>query len=86
MQKTVSVVESTLSESVDSVEGSIERVEFALCENGDVGSTVLNSLVDTDSNLLVMGGYGSSRVREHVFGGVTRTILESMTTPVCMLN
>jgi nucleotide-binding universal stress UspA family protein len=66
--------------------GVIAKLEFALCENGDIGSTILNSLVDTGSSLLVMGGYGSSRVREYVFGGVTRTILESMTTPVCMSN
>jgi len=32
----------------------------------------------------VMGGYGHARVRELVLGGVTRTILESMTVPVLM--
>jgi nucleotide-binding universal stress UspA family protein len=31
-----------------------------------------------------MGGYGHARVRELVLGGVTRTILESMTVPVLM--
>ena len=31
-----------------------------------------------------MGGYGHARWREFVFGGVTRTILRSMTAPVLM--
>jgi len=34
--------------------------------------------------LIVMGGYGHSRLREWVLGGATRTILESMTIPVLM--
>jgi len=32
----------------------------------------------------VMGGYGHSRLRELVLGGVTRGILESMTVPTLM--
>jgi nucleotide-binding universal stress UspA family protein len=31
-----------------------------------------------------MGGYGHSRLRELVLGGVTRTLFESMTVPVLM--
>jgi nucleotide-binding universal stress UspA family protein len=31
-----------------------------------------------------MGGYGHARLREFVLGGVTRTILLSMTVPVLM--
>jgi nucleotide-binding universal stress UspA family protein len=33
---------------------------------------------------MVMGGYGHSRLREFVLGGVTRSILGSMTVPVFM--
>lgn len=36
-----------------------------------------------DADLLVMGGYGHSRLREWLFGGVTRDILQ--TTPICCL-
>jgi len=32
----------------------------------------------------VMGGYGHSRLREFILGGVTRGILASMTVPVMM--
>jgi len=34
----------------------------------------------------VMGGFGHSRLREFVLGGVTRTLLESMTVPVLMAH
>lgn len=36
-----------------------------------------------DADLLVMGAYGHSRLREWMFGGVTRDILQ--TTPLCCL-
>lgn len=36
-----------------------------------------------DADLIVMGAYGHSRLREWIFGGVTRDILQ--TTPVCCL-
>ena len=37
-----------------------------------------------DADLIVMGAYGHSRVRELVLGGATRTLLGSMTGPVLM--
>ena len=39
---------------------------------------------DTSADFMVMGGYGHSRLREFVLGGVTETILASMTVPVLM--
>jgi nucleotide-binding universal stress UspA family protein len=33
-----------------------------------------------------MGGYGHSRFREILLGGVTRTVLQTMTLPVLMSN
>lgn len=50
----------------------------------DVGAQVLSRAADTAADLIVMGAYGHSRLRELVLGGVTRTILESMTVPVLM--
>jgi nucleotide-binding universal stress UspA family protein len=50
----------------------------------DVASTILSYAADSSSDLIVMGGYGHSRLREFVLGGVTRAILESMTVPVLM--
>ena len=34
--------------------------------------------------MIVMGGYGHSRLREFVLGGATRSILNTMTVPVLM--
>ena len=50
----------------------------------DVPSTLLSHVADSDADMLVMGGYGHSRLREFVLGGVTRGLLESMTVPVLM--
>jgi len=50
----------------------------------DVASTVLSYVADSSADMLVMGGYGHSRLREFVLGGVTRAILESMTVPTLM--
>ena len=41
---------------------------------------------DRNCDLLVLGAYGHSRFRETLLGGVTRTVLESMTVPVLMAH
>jgi nucleotide-binding universal stress UspA family protein len=50
----------------------------------DVGNTLLSRLNDEGVDLLVMGAYGRSRLRELVLGGATRHILRHMTVPVLM--
>ena len=50
----------------------------------DIGSQVLSRAADTGADLIVMGGYGHSRLRELILGGVTRSMLEAMTVPVLM--
>jgi len=50
----------------------------------DVPSTILSHAADSDADMLVMGGYGHSRLREFILGGTTRGLLESMTVPVLM--
>jgi nucleotide-binding universal stress UspA family protein len=53
-------------------------------DNPDVGAAILSYAADCSANLIVMGGYGHSRTREMLLGGVTRELLESMTVPVLM--
>lgn len=55
---------------------------------GDIeeGEMLLSTLADEGAELLVMGVYGHSRVREMILGGVSETILDSMTLPVLMSN
>jgi cytochrome c2/nucleotide-binding universal stress UspA family protein len=50
----------------------------------DVPSTILSHAADSSADLIVMGGYGHSRLREFVLGGATRGLLEAMTVPVLM--
>jgi nucleotide-binding universal stress UspA family protein len=50
----------------------------------DVANTILSYAADSGADLIVMGGFGHSRLREFVLGGVTRGILGSMTVPALM--
>jgi nucleotide-binding universal stress UspA family protein len=52
----------------------------------DIGNALLSMTADLGADLLVMGGYGHSRFREILLGGVTHTVLEAMTLPVLMSN
>ena len=49
-----------------------------------VGDLLLSRAADLGADLIVMGAYGHSRVREVVLGGATRQILQQMTVPVLM--
>ncbi len=49
-----------------------------------VAETLLSHISDAGTDLLVMGAYGHSRLRETILGGASRGILGSMTVPVFM--
>lgn len=42
----------------------------------EVGPALLARAKELDADLLVMGGYGRSRMRERIFGGVTQHVLD----------
>lgn len=50
----------------------------------NIGSAVLALAQEQSCDLLVMGGYGHTRFREFLLGGVTRTVLGDATMPVLM--
>ncbi len=60
------------------------RIERQVIAEVSVDTAILNFLSDTSADLLIMGAYGHSRLRERAFGGVTSKILRHMTTPVLM--
>lgn len=60
------------------------EVEGATVSDIEVGATILSRAADLGVDLLVMGAYGHSRLREVVLGGATRHLLEHMTIPVLM--
>jgi nucleotide-binding universal stress UspA family protein len=49
-----------------------------------ISAVIENRCSDFAADLLVMGAYSHTRIRERLFGGVTQTLLESMTVPVLM--
>ena len=52
----------------------------------DVGGVILSRAADHDADLIVMGIYGHSRLRERVLGGASRTLLGSMTVPLLVAH
>ncbi len=51
-----------------------------------VGQTLINKAGELGADLLVMGGYGHSRMREMILGGVTRYVLNHAGLPVLMAH
>lgn len=59
-------------------------IQKSVAEDIAVADEMLSRLADKGADLLVMGTYGHSRLREMVFGGVTRHIVRHMTVPTLM--
>lgn len=47
----------------------------------NIHNAILSLAADNGSDLIVMGGYGHSRFREFILGGVTRGMFETLTVP-----
>ena len=50
----------------------------------EIGSILLDQAASLDSQMIIMGAYGHSRIRELMLGGTTRYILEHVTLPVLL--
>ena len=61
-------------------------VQRDVAPDSDVGGVILSRAADRGADLIVMGIYGHSRMREMVLGGASRTLLGSMTVPVFMAH
>lgn len=51
-----------------------------------IAGTLSRHAVDCGAELIVMGAYGHSRLRERIFGGVTRSMLESAPVPILLAH
>jgi nucleotide-binding universal stress UspA family protein len=60
------------------------QVEHTVAAGMNTSDIMLNTAANLPADLLIVGGYGHSRFRELVLGGVTRTLLRRMTLPVLM--
>jgi nucleotide-binding universal stress UspA family protein len=66
--------------------GIPSRVRRSPAKSDEVGERLLSMAAEVSADLVVMGCHGHSRARELVLGGVTRTVLRSMTLPVLMAH
>ena len=62
------------------------EIESSAVTNSQVAQTVLSKCAEWDADLLVMGAYTHSRLRQLIMGGVTRHILNEATLPVIMVH
>ncbi len=58
----------------------------SIASDEDAANVLLSHVSDMGAELLVMGGYGHARSQEWALGGVTKTVLQSMTLPVLMAH
>ena len=85
----VAVGEETDTESLDDVAAYLSRHGLAVTthrqgsDDAGAGEAILRFVAREEADLLVMGAYGHSRLREWLFGGVTRDVLRN--TPICCL-
>ncbi len=54
--------------------------------SGDADKAVVSAAMEVGATLLVMGGYGHSRLREFVFGGFTRHVLTGAPLPIFLAH
>ena len=62
---------------------AVDRAAFAAVNNV-VGAGLLATAAEFACDLLVMGAYSHSRLRQLILGGVTRHVLEHATIPLMM--
>lgn len=67
--------------------GAEVQTEYDTAANDTaIGDLILSRAADHGADLIVMGAYGHGRFRELVLGGVTKTILSSMTVPTLLAH
>ena len=63
-----------------------EAVAFELHHHQSVGHGLLEQAQKVNADLLAMGAYGHSRLREMILGGATRDVLAQASVPVLMAH
>jgi nucleotide-binding universal stress UspA family protein len=64
--------------------GIAATAESTVSEGTPIADVILSRAADLGADLIVMGAWGHSRLREYVFGGVSRGLFREMTRPVLM--
>ena len=64
--------------------GVAAKAENTVSDGTSVADIILSLAADLTADLVVMGAWGHSRLREYVLGGASRGILQELTVPVLM--
>jgi nucleotide-binding universal stress UspA family protein len=64
--------------------GVVAKHHYVNSTSSSDAESLLSWVSDFNADLLVMGIYGHTRLREYIIGGMSRTILESATVPVLL--
>jgi nucleotide-binding universal stress UspA family protein len=85
---TVNEAENSTSEvSSAALIAHLARRDFAVTpyrltsDTSNIHNAILSLAADNGTDLIVMGGYGHSRLREFILGGTTRGMFETLTVP-----
>lgn len=62
----------------------VRPIDLPIASRADIQPSLLSFAADESLDMLVMGAYGHSRLKEGIFGGVTREMLRTMTIPTLM--
>ncbi|MEP7453428.1 universal stress protein [Phyllobacterium sp. SB3] len=62
---------------------TVDRIPSA---NYAVANVIKQHAIDIAADLIVMGGYGHTRLRERIFGGVTRSMIDDPGLPILMAH
>ncbi len=66
--------------------GCTITVEQYQTNGAEVGEAIMAHAKEVDADLIVMGAYGQSRLRQAVFGGTTRTMIEQQDAAVMLAH
>jgi len=64
--------------------GIAAKAETVASGDMAIADVMLSAAADAAADLIVMGAWGHSRLREYIMGGASRGILQEMTIPVLM--
>ena len=66
--------------------GLSARGRMVIPAGRSIPNAILETAREAEADLLVMGAYGRSRLREFIFGGFTRRVLEGVELPVMLFH
>lgn len=66
--------------------GVVAEAARAETQGRRVADVILDEARSVSADLIIMGGYGHTRLREQVFGGVTREMLSSADSPLLVAH